>query len=342
MTQWLYDLLWGAPQPAPAVAAPAVAVAPAAAAHVVAAPPVIAVPHPVAPVGPVVPPPLPFPVVNPPISPDAERRQRELAAFLAEIGPREHAVGGHVVARHHPNLTDQQLQARLTTGLDSAGAVAVTGGVSSAFSSEELFQSTLRSVEERLNAGLESTRAYLRPMIEAYKETRRVAEAAQLAALPATLGQAHADVTAHRHAKNDLLAGIGVTQGGNVTNGKFMLPVQSADLPPIANRNQWSQILRSYLVIRLYPSYCITAYHRGQQVGRGFRGTSPRQATVQGQQITVFGVVQPFLGRSDHTFTKLKVLGQHDLRIDRPHDARQWGVTTHFPSDAREESISGA
>jgi hypothetical protein len=81
----------------------------------------------------------PFPVLRPPISPEAERRQRELAAFLAEIGPREAAVGGHVVARHHPNLTDKQLQDRLTTGLDSAGALAVTGGISSAFASEAIF-----------------------------------------------------------------------------------------------------------------------------------------------------------------------------------------------------------
>jgi hypothetical protein len=284
----------------------------------------------------------PFPVLRAPISPEAERRQRELAAFLAEIGPREAAVGGHVVARHHPNLTDKQLQDRLTTGLDSAGALAVTGGISSAFASEAIFQSTLRRVEDLLNAGLESTREYLRPNLDEYKATRRAAEAAQIAALPATLGQANPILTAHRHARNDLLAAIEVTQQGTVIRGQFKLPVQSEELPPIANRGQWAAILRSYLVVRLYGSYCVVAYHHGQQVGRGFRGTSPRKKVVQGQEITVFNVVQPFQGPSDHTFTKLRVMGQHDFRIDRPHNARDWGVTTHFPSDSRTESITPA
>ena len=284
---------------------------------------------------------LPFPVLHAPISPEAERRQRELAAFLAEIGPREAAVGGHVAARHHPNLTDKQLQDRLTTGLDSTGALAVTGGISSAFASEAIFQSTLRRVEGLLNAGLESTREYLRPNLDEYRATRRLAEAAQVAALPATLANANPILTAHRHAKNDLLAAIGVTQQGTVVRGQFKLPVDSEELPPIANRGQWASILRSYLVVRLFRTYCVVAYHH-EQVGRGFRGTSPRKKVVQGQQIDVFNVVQPFQGPSDHTFTKFRVMGQHDLRIDRPHNARDWGLTTHFPTDTRQESITGA
>lgn len=92
-----------------------------------------------------------------------------------------------------------------------AGALAVTGGISSAFASEEIFQSTLRRVEDLLNAGLESTRAYLRPNLDAYRDARQRAEAAQRNALPATLGHANPDLTAFRHAKNDLLAAIAVS-----------------------------------------------------------------------------------------------------------------------------------
>jgi hypothetical protein len=120
-----------------------------------------------------------------------------------------------------------------------------------------------------------------------------------------------------------------------------MLPVEPFELLPIPNRNQWPAVLQRYLVIHLYPAYCLVANQRGQ-IGRGFRGTSPRQKIVQGHQITVYDVVQPFQGPSDHTFTKLRVMGQHDLRIDRPHNARDWGVTTHFPTDSREESVSFA
>lgn len=343
MLQWLYDYFWGNQAPAgPAAPAPVAAPALPFAAAAAAPPLVVPVAHaPAPPVAAVVPPPVPFPVFHAPINPEAERRQREVAAFLAEIGPRENAVGGHVVARHHPNLTDQQLQARLTTGLDAAGAVAVTGGVSSAFASEELFRSTLRRVEDQLNAGLESTRAYLRANLEEYRTTRAAAEAAQLAALPATLPAANPIIKAHHQAKQDLIAAIGVTQGAQVVRGEFMLPVEPFDLPPIPNRATWPAVLQRFVVARLYPAYCLTLYQRGQ-VGRGFRGTSPRNQIVQGQQITVFDVVLPFQGPSDHTFTKLRVMGQHDLRIDRPHNARDWGVTTHFPSDSRQESISVA
>ena len=343
MLQWLYDYFWGnsapaAPAAAAHVAPPALPVAAPALAPALVAPPAH-VPAP--PVAHVVPPPIPFPVVQAPISPDAERRQREVAAFLAEIGPREHAVGGHVVARHHSNLTDQQLQARLTTGLDAAGAVAVTGGISSAFASDEIFRSTLRRAEDMLNAGLESTRAYLRANLDDYKATRRAAEAAQMAALPATLPAANPIIKAHHQAKQDLIAAIGVTQHPQVVRGEFMLPVEHEDMPPIPNRLTWPAVLQRYVVVRLYPNYCITAYQR-VQVGRGFRGTQPRQQLVQGQQITVFDVVLPFQGPSDHTFTKLRVMGQHDRRIDRPHNARDWGVTTHFPTDSRTESVSSA
>jgi hypothetical protein len=300
---------------------------------------------PAPPVAVIVPPP-PFPVVNPPISPDAERRQRELAAFLKEIGPREQAVGGHVVARHHSNLSDQQLQDRLTKGLDKDGAHAPTSGVSSAFASDEIFQSTLRRVEELLNAGLESTRAYLRDNLDEYRRTRQAAEAAQIAALPNALGGANPLIAAHNQAKNDLLAAVGVTQHDNVIRSRFMLPVEAVRLPDIPGRIQWAGILKNFYVIRLFATYSIVAYHN-RQVGRGFRGLQPVQKNVENKQkqsqlMTVYGSVQPFLAPADHTFTLLHVLGQHDLRMDRPHNARDWGVTTHFPADTRVESIRGA
>jgi hypothetical protein len=347
MLQWLYDYLqWGAAPAAPArahvvpPAHPGGAAAPAAA-HVPAAAPIPAVPMPAPPVAMVVPPPIPFPVVRAPIMPDVERRQRDVAEFLAQIGPREQAVGGHVVARHHPRLTDQQLQARLTTGLDADGDVAVNSGISSAFASEELFAATLRRVEDMLNTGLESTRAYLRANLDDYKTTRRDAEAAQLAALPLTLGAANPIIKAHHQAKQDLIAAIGATQQAQVVRGAFMLPVEPFEVPPLPNRHNWPAVLQRLVVVRLYPAYCLTAYQHGQ-VGRGFRGTQPKQAVVQGTQMTLYKVVQPFQGPSDHTFTKLRVTGQHDLRIDRPHNARAWGVTTHFPTDSRVESIQPA
>ncbi len=330
MLQWLYNLLFAAPvQPAPPVAPGPVPGPPGA--------PVV----PAAPVAAVIPPPVPFPVVHPPVDPSAERRQREVAAFLVEIQQRENAVGGHVAARHHPDLTDQQLQDRLTTGLDAQGHVAVTSGVSSAFASQEIFEQTIRRVEELLNQGIESTRAYLRPNLETYRQARAAAEVAQRAALPNALGAANPAMAAFRQAKNDLLAAIDVTQQGNVVNHAFMIPVEAFDLPQIANRNQWAASLQRYIAVRLFPRYSIIVFQR-RTIGRGFRGTSPRQQIVGGQQITTYAVVQPFLAPSDHTFTLLVVQGQHDLRLDRPHNARDWGVRTHFPTDTRQESITGS
>ena len=299
----------------------------------------VAVVVPPAPVAPVVPPPIPFPVPIPPIDPGAERRARDLQEFLAEIQQREAAVGGHVSSRHHSNLTDRQLQDRLTTGLDAQGVVAVTAGISSAFASDVIFQETLRRAEELLNNGLEATRAYLRENQATYRTTRVAAEAAQRAALPNTLADANPQITAFRNARNDLVAAIDQTQVGQIVRHAFMLPVRRRD-KNIPSRNQWSAVLRSYLEIELYDRYRLVVWHN-RTIGRGFRGTSPRQQVVLGQQITVYGVVQPFQGPADHTFTLLDVRGQHNHRIDLPHNAREWGVTTHFPSDDREESIQG-
>lgn len=340
MLQWLYNLLWGQ-QPAPVPAAAPVVVAPAPFAAVAPALAPVAVALPVPPVAAVVPPPVPFPVVAPPVDPGAERDARELREFLVQIQQREAAVGGHVSARHHPNLTDQQLQDRLTTGLDAQGVVAVTSGVSSAFASEVIFQETLRRVEQLLNQGLEATRAYLRANLVAYRATRAAAEAAQTAALPNALGNAQAQVAAFRSARNDLDAAIAVTQAGQVVGHAFMLPVRRRDTAALASRHQWNPILQTYLEIDLFDRYRLVVWHN-RTIGRGFRGTSPRQQTVGGQQITTYGVVQPFQGPADHTFTLLVVQGQHSHRWDLAHDARQWGVTTHFPTDERRESVTGS
>ncbi len=332
MLQWLYNVLFPGPaQPAPPAAPGPVLGQP--------GPPALPAVVPAAPVAGVIPPPVPFPVVHPPVDPAAERRQREVATFLVEIRQRENAVGGHVVARHHPDLTDQQLQDRLTTGLDEQGHVAATSGVSSAFASREIFEQTMRRVEELLNQGIENTRAYLRPNLDAYRQARAAADAAQQAALPNALGAANPAMAAFRQAKNDLLAAIGVTQQGTIVNHAFMIPVEAFELPPIANRHQWAPSLQRYIAIRLFPRYSVVVDH-GRSLGRGFRGTSPRQKIVNGQQITTYAVVLPFQGPSDHTFTLLVVRGQHDLRLDRPHNARDWGVRTHFPTNTRQESIT--
>jgi len=325
MLQWLYDLLWGN-QAAPVNVAPVQAVAQ-------------QQPQPL--VVNVIPPPLPFPVVNAPIDPAEERRRRELQAFLAELQRREQLVGGHVGARHHPDLTNQQLQDRLTTGLDAQGVVAVTSGISSAFASQELFRETLKSVEDLLNTGLEKTRTYLRENLKAYRDARTAAEQAQRALLPNTIAGGHALMVALKDAKNDLAAAVGVTQQGAMQRNQFLLPVEMVEGPVIAKRNQWANLLKREYLIQLFPRYRITLFHY-KTIGRGYRGTSPRLATVQGQQITVYDQVQPFQAPSDHTFTLLVVKGQHDLRLTRPHNAQTWGLITHFPTDTREESISGA
>lgn len=249
----------------------------------------------------------------------AALQSREAVALRARAGVRaREGDRGHVLARHHPSLTDQQLRNRLTTGLDIDGDPA-PANVSSRFSSEQVFVSTLRAVFARVDELLLQTGQYLQHNLAALAAAQAAVHAAMHAPAPLNgpaIGAAHQALAG---ARGDLMLAVRATQ---TSPGLF--PVY---FHPGRQR------------IELFETYAITKNHRGQ-IGVGFYGTKPREnQNVKGKVMTLYGNTVPLQGPAEHTLTVLQVTGQADRALARPHKARDWNLTTHYPTYATEESI---
>jgi hypothetical protein len=237
---------------------------------------------------------------------------------------------GHVLARHHPSLTDEQLKARLLTGLDPEGEPAPTSGVSSRFASEEIFFKSLRAVHRLVGDALKQTREYLRDNLgRCAAADARLANLQAQAAPGLQIGEAARERT---EAYNDLRLAVGV-----VADLDGHLPVQ------------WDAGRKC---LTLFPKYVI-AFHHNEKQGVGFYGTGPRPNTMvagqppkgQGQQrnMTIFERAHPFNGPADSTLT---VMVTPDAPLDtlgRQHNIENWGLVTHYPQhdDAAKTKIAG-
>ena len=252
----------------------------------------------------------------------------------ANVRAREEAAGGHVLARHHPSLSDEALCRRLTTGLDPEGEPAPNPGVSSRFESEEVFYSTLRTVHQMLKTGLSNTRKYLRDPLanlaaaEAHFITVR--HMRDLPMAPANIGQMIGQAEAQRRdATTDMNGSIAA-----VHSGSLYLPVQ------------WDNEQ-----LTLYPTYVITKDH-GSQVGYGFYGTGPNARRVihgippkgagKSREMVTYQRTNPFQGRANHTLTVLRTPDAPFNLLGQRVDIESWPIVTHYPVDGGvDSSING-
>lgn len=220
---------------------------------------------------------------------------------------------GHVLARHHPSLTDQQLMDRLLKGLDSEGKPAPTSGISSRFISEEVFLQSLRNVHTEMASALTRTRRLLEPNIASYSSAVSRFDQAHGAQKCAALQH-------FKEASADLMAAI---------QSLCSLP----DHLPVL----WDNARRCII---LYPSYAINVYH-GMRVGTGFYGTKPQPKTISAgtepkgltTQCTLktYKRVHPFNSPLDNTLTLFATPNSPMNALGRLHTVANWGLITHYP-----------
>lgn len=258
--------------------------------------------------GGVAPPPAPPAAAAPPPAPSLADQLRSRAVqelrIRSKIASRERDhLGGHILARHSPDLPDDILKRRLQRGIDHEGAVAVTSGVSSRFLSREVYASTLMAVIEHLHAGLLETLKYLRRNIPA-------------ANWPSMLVTGNTVPGPVPGATGDLRLAIEQTQ---TTPG--MLPVY------------WSDARKR---VQFFKKYQVMMRHR-DRVGVGFYGTRPRQGNVQGQAVTLFDNVHPFQGPGEHTFSLLGPPDEADRAVGGGVPIADWRWVTHYPTDPQDD-----
>lgn len=247
---------------------------------------------------------------------------REVRALRVRANVRaRQGESGHVLARHHPSLTDQQLMDRLLTGLDPEGEPAPTSGVSSRFASEDVFFESLRMVHVAMTSALAKTRRLLKPNLDACAE----AEALFLHAAGVQRGLAQAQRT---EAYSDL-----------------RLAIQSLTTLPDHLPVEWDNVRRCVV---LYPKYVINLHQR-VQAGTGFYGTGPLPNTVVNGQLPkglgkqrtmqIYARVQPFNGPADNTLTVFVTPDSPMNAFGRKHSVESWGLITHYPQYHEEGNV---
>ncbi len=225
---------------------------------------------------------------------------------------------GHIMARHGPQLSDAQLQSRLTTGLDSEGVPAPTAGVSSKFSNRASIVDTMNCVVATcFHQGLKRTTQYLRPAIQGL--------AAAQATLAAANGPAAQIAAAEMRAAKTSLQETIEASNGMATADRFNLPVY------------WNNA-RSR--IELFQTYCITCTHPGT-IGTGYYGTGPQAgAQVAGvapkgigksKQVVRYARANAYNGPLNQTMTVLKLKGDDRIMAKRL-DMRVFTFITHYPT----------
>jgi len=250
----------------------------------------------------------PLPGAHPPAAPRAvltlsealSSRNVTLLRLRAKVAARERDhLGGHILARHSPDLSDDILRRRLTEGIDKEGDLAVTKGVSSKFESKEAYSESLMAVIEHLHQRLLRTMEYLRENIPADRQRAYFITGN-------TGGAAVPGLTP------DMRTAVNLTQ-----DSATMLPVY------------WDEINKR---IQFYKKYEVLMRHK-KRIGVGFYGTKPTQAVVQGQVIKVFGGVQEFRGQGEHTFSLLGPSTDAKRAVGGGEPISDWKWVTHYPTD---------
>ncbi|CAE6740270.1 hypothetical protein [Paraburkholderia haematera] len=229
---------------------------------------------------------------------------------------------GHVLARHHPSLTDQQLKDRLLTGLDPEGEPAPTSGVSSRFASEEVFYASLEAVHNAMATALANTRKLLGPNLTACADAE--------AAFNATVGGPPRQQAQQKRTE---------------AYSDLRLALQSLQSLPDHLPVQWDTTRRCVI---LYPKYVVNLYQR-KQVGVGFYGTGPKPNTsVQGKppkgagkqrSMEIYERVHPFNGPAENTLTVFVTPDSPMNAYGRKHAINNWGLITHYPQYHTEDNV---
>jgi len=260
--------------------------------------------------------------------PDAQALRTRATVVAREAGH------GHILARHHPDLSDLQLQERLSTGLDPQGEPAPTAGISSKFTTEDVFATTLTGSLNEIHQRLRQTRRALSQLVTAY-------------------AQAEADF-AVIHDRHHQEGGL-----GHAVGNAQMLRAQARDAMHQGIQQSRMQADRLPVFwhparerIELYEKYVIMKNH-GQQVGSGYEGLNPVPGTQVrgkppkglGQQrtMTIYQNTQAFAGPARFTLTVVWVAGGIDRAMARRHAVNGWHLRTHYPCQPANglESLTG-
>lgn len=225
--------------------------------------------------------------------------------------------GGHSLARHGPDVTDDALKKRLDTGVAPDGAFCCAPGLSTRFVSYEEYLKTRTDAAAAMDLALVQTKATLKGAIDGYDTERvRVQKLPSSPDKPAEI----AKVTAKRDELEAAAAKIVVpsTTTAPVKVGRMNLGTPGAEL---------LQTLKNYEVVKAH----------GRDVGEGFAGADEKPVADPTVGSTKTGkgyktiTKAPNMKKTRTTYAIGAVKKLSDVGA-----AAGWKAVQHFPCDETE------
>jgi hypothetical protein len=223
-------------------------------------------------------------------------------------------TGGHAETRHGADLTDQQLQDRLTTGNDRAG-VNAPADVSSRFESHELLVRTRNDAVNQLNTARTNTMVHFAPLLNdfAYK-------CLTFENTPAGPAKGVAGV-----ARNNARAAINTEARGiqrpspNLLQVTVQNPMAGGAVPVAQIPNRVADM------VQIRQRYTIVIHH-GQDLGRSFQGTGPHGL------IGAAWNPHPATAHAAAPQSTLTILQPGVNPLSTAPVAAAWPLVTHYPT----------
>lgn len=242
--------------------------------------------------------------------PALEERVREEMDEMNAEGV-EAQVGGHSLVRHGPDLTDAQLQNRITTGLDRTGQPAATD-TSSKFASYQVWMQTRTAAVNQIDAAVGATRALVNPLVATLQANWHTFLTTPAGPAKGVAGQQRG---AALGALQAAIAGIAMP---NANLLRVNLPVP---MPPLGAVNLGNLAAFIANLVTMRPRYVVTINH-GHDVGPSFVGTGPAGGPHPG---TAPGAMQT-------SSTTVLDTPPAPLTLAAAPAAATWPMVTHFPS----------
>jgi hypothetical protein len=240
--------------------------------------------------------------------------------------------GGHSLGRHGPQVSDQQLQDRITTGVAADGAFSPVGagGSSTKFASHKDYVETRDAAVKTADAALGASKALVAPLTQAYLAAATAFVKEPSGPKKGTLS------TAMQTAKTNVdTAAKGIT---NPSADKLSVTVQT---PPIRSATKEADL--PALVARMVlarASYEIVLDHK-RAVGSGFQGDGSAKTVTDPSHTDKSKPAKTGEGNDKtkampaptKTRTTFDVTGGAQP-IDTVPAASGWKAAQHFPTEA--------
>ncbi len=262
---------------------------------------------------------------NPSIFTTPERKRDVLkqAGTIIETSAKEQATTletaehGHSLGRHGPELTNDQLKNRLTTGVAADGAFSPTPGASTKFKSYETYLDTRQTVITELKGAIVATRNHLKNELKAYQMAKKAFEDEPAGPDKAPGKPLALAVGTTRQAIVDKVTTIG-------QDNPTYIPVKFN--PGAVAPANW---------IVTYGGYKVGHDH-GKAIGSGFSGVAGSEQDVTNTRTQAVGpggwTRHDDMGDIVKTFSAIDCPA-NDTPVFPALDPTAWVFGQHFPSD---------